>query len=150
VQRVDQREPRFTLWYNQAMLLYKQVPEALRKNRPHVWTAIDAYVQRLTSEFPDDVVSIILYGSQARGESQPESDIDLLIVVRRLTPSLRGELTDLAWQVQFEYDVVFSDIVRTVDEFQQMQREQFPYYRNIEREGLILWQTPSRLMPAYG
>ena len=51
--------------------------------------AIGDYVRRVSTNLADAVVSITLYGSQARGEAEVESDIDLFIVVRRDTPALR-------------------------------------------------------------
>ena len=83
-------------------------------------TALAAYVTRAARLYPDEVLSITLYGSQARGDAKAESDIDVLVVVRRDTPALRQALTDLAWQVQFEYGVVISDIIRSVEQFNRM------------------------------
>jgi predicted nucleotidyltransferase len=51
-------------------------------------------VERVARLYPDDVLSVTLYGSQARGDAQTESDIDVLVVVRRDTPTLRQALAD--------------------------------------------------------
>ena len=122
-------------------------PVQLSTCRPEVQAAIAAYVQQVVTNYADEVVSIILYGSQARGEADTESDIDLFIVVRHDTPSLRQDLADLAWQVQFEHDVVISDIIRSLDEFTRMQAMQFPYYQSLTREGILLWKNPSAPTP---
>jgi predicted nucleotidyltransferase len=118
-------------------------------SKPQVHAAISAYVQQVVAHFGDDVVSITLYGSQARGEAHEESDIDLFVVVRHDTPTLRQTLADLAWRVQFEHDVVISDIIRSVDQLSRMQANRFPYYQSIEREGILLWKSQSELMPAF-
>lgn len=34
------------------------------------------------THYSEQVMQIILYGSQARGEAKPDSDIDLLIVIK--------------------------------------------------------------------
>jgi predicted nucleotidyltransferase len=117
--------------------------EKLSDLQPEVRTAIAAYVQRVATDYADEVLSITLYGSQARGEAGAESDIDLFIVVRCDAPAVREALIDLAWQVQFEHDVVISDIIRTVDQLRHMQARRFPYYRSIEREGIVLWTSAS-------
>jgi len=117
--------------------------------RPKVQAAIAAYVRRVAAHYVKDVLSITLYGSQARGDATAESDIDLFIVVRCDTPGLRHALADLAWQVQFEHDVVISDIIRSVDQLSRMQARRFPYYQNIEREGRLLWTSTSEPTPVY-
>ena len=44
-------------------------------------TAIEAAAAALRARFP--VTDIVLYGSKARGDSDPESDIDLLVLTSR-------------------------------------------------------------------
>ena len=116
--------------------------------RSEVQAAIAAYIHRVATENTNEVLSITLYGSQARGEAGPKSDIDLFIVIRHDIQALRQALMGLAWQVQFEYDMVISDIIRTSAQLSQMRERQFPFYQNLEREGILLWQNTSELMPA--
>ena len=120
-----------------------------RSRRTAVKTALTAYVTRAARLYPDEVLSITLYGSQARGDAKAESDIDVLVVVRHDTPSLRQALTDLAWQVQFEYGVVISDIIRSIEQYNRMQANRFPFYQNIEREGVLLWKSTAEPTPVY-
>jgi predicted nucleotidyltransferase len=110
-------------------------------SRPQVQAAIVAHVQQVAAHYGDDVLSITLYGSQARGDAHEESDIDLFVVVRQDTPALRQALADLAWRVQFEHDVVISDIIRSVGQLSRMQVNRFPFYQSIEQEGILLWSS---------
>ena len=41
---------------------------------------IDALKEQLLAEFADEVHSIILFGSVARGEANADSDVDVLII----------------------------------------------------------------------
>ena len=122
---------------------------ALPDSRPEVRAAIADYVHKVATDYANEVLSITLHGSQARGEASAESDIDLLIVVRRDTPALRQALIDLAWQVQFEHDIVISDIIRGVEQLDRMQARRFPYYQSIEMEGILLWKSTSEPMPSF-
>lgn len=44
----------------------------------------EVYVQGLGAELGEDVVSVVLFGSVAREEATPYSDVDLLVVARKL------------------------------------------------------------------
>jgi predicted nucleotidyltransferase len=48
--------------------------------------------ERLASSFGDRLRSVVLFGSEARGEAGPESDIDLLVVLDRLSNDYGDEL----------------------------------------------------------
>lgn len=124
-------------------------PHRVREKRTAVQAALAAYVERMARLFPDEVLSVTLYGSQARGDAKTESDIDVLVIVQRDTPALRQALADLAWQAQFEYGVVISDIIRSAEQFSRMQANRFPFYQNIEREGVLLWKSTSGPTPVY-
>src|SRR5271155_4794751 len=54
------------------------MPRVKKQNRS-VQEQIDRMVKRIVKRFRPDI--IILFGSQARGEAGPDSDIDLLIVM---------------------------------------------------------------------
>jgi predicted nucleotidyltransferase len=105
------------------------------------------YVRRVSTGLAEAVVSITLYGSQARGEA--ESDIDLFIIVRRDTPAVREAFAEMAWQAQFEHGVIISDIIRNVSQLRLMQAHRFPYYQSIEGDGILLWKNTSETMPVY-
>lgn len=111
--------------------------------------AINKYVDRAVHAASDELVSIILYGSQARGDARAESDIDLLTIIRRESPELQRTLIEIAWQVQFEHGVVISDMIRTAEQWERMRARGFPFYRNIESEGIMLWNSTSAPTPAY-
>lgn len=121
---------------------------ALSAPSEQVRRTLSDYVQQVTTHYPQDLLSITLYGSQARGDAHPESDIDLFLVVQDNTPTLREAFHDLAWQVQFKHDMVISDIIRSQEQANQMQAQRFPYYQNIEKEGIVLWKkTASKRTP---
>src|SRR5438093_12578866 len=52
---------------------------AKTKPKPSVQSCIDRMVKRIVKKFHPE--QIILFGSQARGDAGPDSDIDLLVVM---------------------------------------------------------------------
>ena len=53
---------------------------------------LDRFLERLTARFDDDLVSLVLYGSIARGDAGSQSDVDLLIVLKEAPSSYRDRL----------------------------------------------------------
>ena len=62
-------------------------PRSKKRTAPRlprkVKTALADFQRRLLNLFPDDILAIILYGSYARGQAAPDSDVDVLVVVNR-------------------------------------------------------------------
>lgn len=96
-------------------------------------------VASLAKEILDDkLVSVILYGSYARGDYDNESDIDIMIVANIPTEEcwsynvqLIEELTDL----ELENEIVISTHIVQADNFNQY-RNALPFYRNVIDEGI--------------
>src|SRR5437867_5934692 len=88
---------------------------------------LDRYVAELERRFGADLVSVVLFGSWARDEARPESDLDLLIVVRRL-PRNRFEryrgFRELARQVSEAFAETVAAILLTPEEAVHVK----PYY----------------------
>ena len=105
--------------------------------------ALDAYLNRLRERFPGEILQVILFGSKARGDSQPSSDIDVLTVVRQESWPLREEINTLAARVSLEYDVLLGPRVIGRKRWERMERDRFGLYQNIITEGIPL-------KPAFG
>jgi predicted nucleotidyltransferase len=82
---------------------------------------------------------IILYGSRSRGDTGPESDWDLLILVDGpLTDERVDGIRHRLYEVEWESGEVISSIVRNREEWNSSLYEALPLHRRIEREGITL------------
>jgi len=80
---------------------------------------------------------IILFGSVARGTSDAESDIDLLILVDKpLTAEMKTAIHGGLYEVSLAYDVVISSIIKTRQQWNSPVVKILPLYRTIEKEGI--------------
>jgi predicted nucleotidyltransferase len=99
--------------------------------------AIEAAIRMLKSEF--SVSKVILFGSKARGDHDEHSDIDLLVVASKLLhwkeeKAIVGTLFDIG----IEYDVIFSPLFTSVDEWENGIFTEFPVYQEISRDGAVV------------
>jgi predicted nucleotidyltransferase len=103
--------------------------------------AVRVFVHRLHERFPGEILQTTLFGSKARGDSGPWSDIDILVIVREESWSLRGEISTLAARVSLEFDVLIGPRVIGLERWEGMERDGFSLYRNISAEGIPLAPT---------
>jgi predicted nucleotidyltransferase len=96
---------------------------------------LDALRQEMSQVLGDRLDAIILFGSQARGDAQDGSDIDVLIVVRGefdYGDLIRRTSASIA-ALCLENDVVISRAFVSKDQFE---REHSPFLLNVRREGV--------------
>ena len=104
----------------------------------HEQEALDVFVQRLDRLYGDRVRSAVLFGSKARGDAGPESDIDLLVTLADDDPHLRSKVRRLAARVSLEYDLLLSVRAVSRSQWAELARYRFPLYRAVVSEGIDL------------
>ena len=101
----------------------------------------DELVHGLLGILADQTVQIVLYGSTARGTAEPESDIDVAVFLKRkLDARQEDQLSALIVDLNLKYDKVFS-VVDIDQETYLKWRSVAPFYRNIDKEGVVLWKA---------
>jgi predicted nucleotidyltransferase len=92
------------------------------------------FQRRLAAVVP--VVDLRVFGSRARGDAAPDSDLDVFIELEESTPDLRRRISEIAWEVGFEMDRVISTVVTTRAELEEGAMGANPLVLNVEREGV--------------
>ena len=88
--------------------------------------------------FGENLHSVILFGSYARGDYDEESDVDVLILVDLSAEKLskyRAHMDALCGELLINYGIVVSAIEKDWASYHQYANV-LPFYKNIEREGV--------------
>jgi uncharacterized protein len=100
-------------------------------------TIITKTQQSLKQLYGDRLDKIVLFGSQARGDARPDSDIDILIVLKNpFNYSQESErISIFIADLCLEYNVLISCAFTTNDQFHHHNNG---FFRNIRQEGLAI------------
>lgn len=91
--------------------------------------------------FGDKLRQLILYGSFARNESDPESDIDIMIMVDDSEDGLRKYrylIADVMGELTIKYGKLISLTEVTYDRYTDY-LDILPFYKNISEEGIEIY-----------
>lgn len=87
------------------------------------------------------IEAVILYGSYARGTQSAESDVDLALILKKgHTEEMHNRLVDAVVDAELANDVVISTISIDKDDYNKRHNIS-PLYKNISKEGIILWKA---------
>lgn len=113
-----------------AILRSKYYPADPQKEK-----ALDGLVELIKDLY--DPQEIWLFGSQARGDWSSNSDIDLMIVGRKIDGPKRGEIYVQATKrkIRVGFDAVFA----TREEFEKNREDEKSVYGNAAKEGRMIY-----------
>lgn len=92
---------------------------------------------QLAALYGDRLVKVILFGSQARGDATPESDIDVMVVLQGAVDPF-AEI-DRTSRLNAELSLAFDTLIsRTFLSEQEFREGQSSLLRNVRREGVFV------------
>lgn len=81
---------------------------------------------------------VILFGSVARGDDEPESDVDVLVVLKERTPEADATVSECAWEAGFEHGVLVAPITFGRDQWENGPERQSLLGISVTRDGIAL------------
>lgn len=98
--------------------------------------AINKFKEVISKKY--NLVQLKLFGSKAKGNFDKESDIDLFVILDNCNWKIEKEVYELCFEIGLEYNVLLSPIIYSKNEFEDKLTKATPFYKIIEREGIIL------------
>lgn len=107
---------------------------------PKIQTILAELRRRFEALYGERLIHMVLFGSQARGDTEPGSDIDVLVVLKGpVSPceEIARTINDVA-DISLEYTEVIACVFVSEGQFE---RERSPLLLNVWREGVEIYET---------
>lgn len=99
---------------------------------------VDIFKERVKFVLGPDFVSLYWFGSTATGKTNPESDIDLLLVIKSpLSPQDRDHVADIAIDLCSDYGFLLDIHYYTKGEMEQSPYSFSPFLKAVTNEGIL-------------
>ena len=103
----------------------------------HIKAILTELRQRFEAHYGERLQHLVLYGSQARGDAEPGSDIDVLVVLAgpvSACDEVARTIDDVA-ELSLQYSAPIACVFVSVEEFEH---ERSPLLLNARREGVAV------------
>ncbi|MBI4489826.1 MAG: nucleotidyltransferase domain-containing protein [Deltaproteobacteria bacterium] len=97
---------------------------------------LDAYHKLLDEQFPSLVETLLIYGSKARGEAGPDSDLDVLVVLREGDRETKRQIRYIGHRLAVMSEVVPSIMVYTREEWSARKEAGSTFYLAVTRDAV--------------
>lgn len=98
--------------------------------------AINAFSRRLKKALGRQLVSVLLFGSKARGNVRKGSDIDIFILVKNKKNNVNDKIAQVTADVLDDYNILLSPVSYDMYEAQKNLKMGSFFFEAVEKEGI--------------
>ena len=108
--------------------------------RPEVKSLLLEFQKRIPESIRPHIRQLILFGSTAREEDQPESDVDVLVLLDEKLRETEEVLREAAYQAMWvcDFQRLLSLKIVALADYENRLAKGYSFYQNVEREGIPL------------
>lgn len=100
--------------------------------------ALDEFKKALLDKLDKDILELKLFGSKARGDFRKESDIDVLIVLKKADKKNQDIILNLAVKMLLKYGLDISPHIYSQKEFAYLNNIPTAFMQILDREAVPL------------
>ena len=119
----------------------RSIDDVTQEWHPHERRWLKEFRATLKASYGDAVEQALLFGSRARGDWGPESDIDVMVVVKNEAADSRESIADMAIEIVYEaecWNAVPCVLTSTASNWNRGLTTGFAFHQAVDSEGINL------------
>lgn len=96
--------------------------------------ALSDFRRALETQF--GALDVRLFGSRARAEGDPESDLDVFVVLPEVNWEVEKKVYGLSFEISLKYGLLLSPILYSQEDIANPAIQASPLYKTVQREGI--------------
>jgi predicted nucleotidyltransferase len=113
----------------------------ISRDNPQLMKSLNKMCAELHGIFGNSMYEVVLYGSYARGEQSADSDVDIALILKDTTDEeTHDKMVDIVVDYELDLAVTLSVVPIELNQYNEWKKD-LPFYKNIDREGIILWKA---------
>jgi len=105
---------------------------------PEEKSALTQFKAELEQVLGSRLIELKLFGSKARGDDQPNSDVDVLVIVASDDWHLRDKVYDVATDISLETDICISPKVISKNRFDRLCKEGTSFMHHVSKDAITI------------
>ncbi len=94
--------------------------------------------KELKAKLGDKLISVILYGSRARGDFHDESDMDLLILTSENNSQVRTKINDIIYNYEYKNDfqMLISSKIYNIQQYNKRNNPKTSFFYSLHQDAI--------------
>jgi predicted nucleotidyltransferase len=105
------------------------LPQSIRE-------AVELFAARVRELAGAQLRQLCVFGSYARDDATPASDVDVAVVIDELSSQLKSQILDVTGEIFLDREVLVSPVILPTDLFEKWRRQERRLVRDILRDGI--------------
>jgi len=101
----------------------------------------EEFAEQLAGRLSGRLYRVVLFGSVAKGTADVDSDVDVLVVVDRVSEDVKNIVAEVAFQVGLSCGEAIEYVLMGLEEYRSRDPDN-PFIYEVERWGRVLYEDP--------
>lgn len=101
-------------------------------------TALEKITAILKEKYPENILSVIAFGSRVRGDHTENSDFDILVVVKNRSVPIEEGIIDIFVEEEMKTNIFFDPVIKSAESMELEKNHHTPFFENITNEGILI------------